>query len=441
MTKLNFPHDFLWGTATSSYQIEGAWQADGKGESIWDRFSHTAGKIQDKTNGDIACDHYNRWPQDIELMREMGINSYRFSLSWPRILPQGRGQINQVGLDFYSRLVDGLLAADIKPNLTLYHWDLPQVLQDQGGWPQRDSVDAFLEYTEAVVRTLGDRVKMWSTFNEPFVSAFLGYWWGEHAPGITDKNQALAAAHHHLLAHGKAVPIIRAFSPGAEVGIVLNMGPQMAATDSRIDREAARRADGLVNRWFLDPIAGRGYPADLVAEDGGVLPFERDGDMQTIAEPIDFLGINYYTRRLVHIAESGEMVDHKLPDSDYTEMGWEVYPQGLYATLARVHFAYDFPALYVTENGAAFADVVDADGSIHDTSRVAFLQSHFAAASRAIKAGVPLKGYYVWSFMDNFEWALGYSKRFGLIHVDYETQKRTLKDSALWYQDFIADNE
>ncbi len=441
MTKLNFPHDFLWGTATSSYQIEGAWQADGKGESIWDRFSHTADKIQDKTNGDIACDHYNRWPQDIELMREMGINSYRFSLSWPRILPQGRGQINQVGLDFYSRLVDGLLAADIKPNLTLYHWDLPQVLQDQGGWPQRESVDAFLEYTEAVARTLGDRVKMWSTFNEPFVSAFLGYWWGEHAPGITDKNQALAAAHHHLLAHGKAVPIIRAFSPGAEVGIVLNMGPQMAATDSRVDREATRRADGLVNRWFLDPLAGRGYPADLVAEGGGVLPFERDGDMQTIAEPIDFLGINYYTRHLVHIAESGEMVDHKLPDSDYTEMGWEVYPQGLYATLARVHFAYDFPALYVTENGAAFADVVDADGRIHDTSRVAFLQSHFAAASRAIKAGVPLKGFYVWSFMDNFEWALGYSKRFGLIHVDYETQKRTLKDSALWYQGFIADNQ
>ncbi|MGD2178959.1 MAG: GH1 family beta-glucosidase [Anaerolineae bacterium] len=441
--KTTFPQGFTWGTATSSYQIEGAWDEDGKGESIWDRFSHTPGRIENGDTGDVACDHYHRWREDVALMQDIGLQAYRFSMAWPRLLPEGRGSVSQAGLDFYDRLVDGLLEAGIEPFVTLYHWDLPQVLQDQGGWPARPTAEAFVEYADLASRTLGDRVTHWMTLNEPFVSAIIGYLEGRHAPGHSDLDEALAAAHHLLLAHGQAVPVIRRTSPGAQVGIVLNLHPQIPASSSAADRAAAWRADGVVNRWFLDPLAARGYPADIVEHYGRPMDFVQAGDLEAIATPLDFLGVNYYTRGIARSSVVPEAENEPrtiFPRAEHTEMGWEVYPEGLYQILGRVHFDYRFPSFFVTESGAAYPDQIGADGQVDDPSRVAYMQSHFAQAARAIAAGVPLRGYFVWSLMDNFEWAHGYSKRFGLIYVDFPTQRRILKTSAHWYRHHIAAN-
>lgn len=442
-TAKSFPKDFYWGAATASYQIEGAWDEDGKGESIWDRFSHTPGKIDNSDTGDVACDHYHRWRDDIALMQDLGLNAYRFSISWPRILPEGRGTINQAGIDFYSGLVDGLLAAGIEPFATLYHWDLPQVLEDQGGWPERGVVDAFVEYADIASNALGDRVKNWTTFNEPWVSAYVGYEEGRHAPGISDLDAAVASAHHLLVSHGLAVPVIRSNYPDANVGIVLNLSPQEPASPSIADRKEATWADGYINRWFLDALVGRGYPQDVVDGFGNPMEFVQPGDMDAIAAPLDYLGINYYTRG---IARSEEISEEKnLPQTVFrgesiTEMDWEVYPKGLYNMLGRLHFDYNFPSIYITENGAAFPDEVGADGQVDDQDRLSYIKRHLEMAHNAIQIGVPVKGYFAWSFLDNFEWAFGYSKRFGIVYVDYETQQRTPKSSAKWYRDVILNN-
>ena len=439
----SFPSDYVWGAATAAYQIEGAWDEDGKGESIWDRFCHTPGNIANGDTGDVACDHYHRWRTDVGLMKQLGVKAYRFSIAWPRVLPDGRGRVNPKGLDFYSRLVDALLEAAIEPYVTLYHWDLPQGLQDQGGWPARLTAEAFVEYADLVTRRLGDRVKHWMTLNEPFVSAFVGHLQGRHAPGHSDLGEALAAAHHLLLAHGWAVPVVRSNVREAEAGIALNLGGQFPASPSVADRAAAWHGDGVLNRWFLDPISARGYPADIVAHYGYPMDFVQAGDLESIAVPLDFLGVNYYSRTIVRsreVAEANNAPRTVRAQPQRTEMGWEVYPEGLYDLLGRLHFDYRFPTLYVTENGAAYPDQIGPDGSVQDPDRMAYLEGHFKAAARAIAAGVPLRGYFVWSLLDNFEWGHGYSKRFGLVYVDYPTQRRVLKTSAHWYKRVIAAN-
>lgn len=376
-------------------------------------------------------------------MQELGLQAYRFSIAWPRILPEGRDRVNPAGLDFYSRLVDGLLEAGIEPFITLYHWDLPQALQDAGGWPARATAEAFAEYADHVSRRLGDRVKYWMTLNEPFVSAVLGYLRGDHAPGHTDLDESLATAHHLLLAHGWAVPLIRTNSPQAQVGIVLNLGVQAPASSSRADRSAARIADGQLNRWYLDPLVGRHYPADMVRHYGRPMDFVQADDMATIAVPLDFLGVNYYSRNIVRsdqVPESENAPREVFPNDEHTEMGWEVHPPSLYDVLGRLHFDYQFPALYITENGAAYPDQVGPDGKVHDPQRLSYLRRHLTEAARAIAIGVPLRGYFAWSLLDNFEWAHGYTKRFGLIYVDYATQRRAPKTSARWYSQVIAAN-
>ncbi len=446
---ISFPPGFTWGAATASFQIEGGAKDDGKGESIWDRFCRTPGKVLNGDTGDVACDHYHRWQSDITLMQSLGLKAYRFSIAWPRILPLGggTGRKNPAGLDFYSRLVDGLLGAGIEPFVTLYHWDLPQALQDRGGWPVRESADAFAEYAELVARRLGDRVKRWMTVNEPWVSAIMGYYTGEHAPGHADMREAMAAAHHLLLGHGWAVPIIRRDSPGCQVGIALNLSPQVPASPSDADAEAARFIDGANNRWFLDPISGRRYPQDVVealsAREGILLDFDRPGDQDAIAAPLDFVGINYYTRGIVRSDEIPERKNEPrtvLPNPNPTDMGWEVYPEGLYQLLIRLKKDYQFPAYYITENGAAYPDTIGPEGRVDDPRRVSYLREHFSAAAQAIGEGVPLKGYFVWSLTDNFEWAYGYTKRFGIVYVDYPTQQRTPKASAGWYRRVIETN-
>ena len=447
MAFLQFPPDFVWGTATASYQIEGAWNADGKGESIWDRFAHTPGKIEDGSNGDVACEHYTRFPQDIALMKSLGMKAYRFSIGWPRILPEGRGRLNVAGIDFYSRLVDRLLEAGITPYATLYHWDLPQALDDQGGWPARATAEAFAEYADIVSRAMGDRVKHWITLNEPWCISLLGHQIGGHAPGRQDWPAALRAAHHVLLAHGLAVPILRRNSPGAEVAITLNFTHADPASPSPEDYHAARLYDGYFQRWFLDPVYGRGYPADMVDAytQAGYLPqgldFVQPGDMETIAAPTDFLGVNYYTRAVLRAdgnVPPGEA--EELKTRERTDMGWEIYPEGLYMLLCRLHFEYRIPKIVITENGASYGDGPDASGRVADARRTEYLKQHFAAAHRAVQAGVPLAGYFIWSLMDNFEWAEGYRQRFGIVFVDYATQQRIPKESAYWVRDVIDNN-
>ncbi|TQF13873.1 beta-glucosidase [Myxococcus llanfairpwllgwyngyllgogerychwyrndrobwllllantysiliogogogochensis] len=445
-----FPHDFVWGVATSSYQIEGATDADGRGESIWDRFAATPGKIADGTNGNVACDHYHRWREDVELMRWMGLKAYRFSVAWPRVFPMGRGKVNTAGLDFYSRLVDGLLEVGIEPVVTLYHWDLPQALQDKGGWASRDTVSAFVEYADVMSQKLGDRVSRWITHNEPWCISILGYANGEHAPGIKDWGQALATAHHVLLSHGQAVPVIRANVPRAEVGVTLNLVPAEPASPSKEDQDACRAFDGGFNRWYLDPLYGKGYPRDVIDDHvaegrlkSDTLPFVRQGDMADIAAPIDFLGVNYYNRGVIRSdripeAQNAPRTVHVSPEK--TEMDWEVSPHGLTQLLVRLHQDYKPGRLYVTENGAAYGTTPDADGRVRDTKRVHYLRTHLEASLEAIKQGVPLKGYFAWSLLDNFEWAYGYQKRFGMVYVDYATQKRIPKDSAHLYRAVVAQN-
>ena len=445
MTNLEFPKNFIWGTATSSYQIEGAWDEDGKGESIWDRFSHTPNKIKDASTGDIACDHYHRYKEDIALMKSLGMQAYRFSIAWARIFPEGRGKVNQAGLDFYDNLVNALLDAGIRPFITLYHWDLPQALQDKGGWENREIVDTFAEYAHVVSERLGDRVKDWITHNEPWVVAYVGNVWGVHAPGKTDYKSAFRVAHHLLLSHGMAVPIIRKNSTDSQVGITLNLTvADPADPENPADWDAARQMDGFMNRWFLDPLYGRHYPADMVAsfekEYPGSINFIQEGDMKKIAMPTDFLGVNYYTRAVVKATEGVIPEQVKVETSDYTDMDWEIHPTSLTELLKRLHYDYRPRQIYITENGASYATAPNEDGRVEDTQRLDFLRAHFSAAHRAIQDGVPLAGYFVWSFMDNFEWGEGYKKRFGIVWVDFETQERIPKDSALWYSKVIEKN-
>lgn len=437
------PPGFLWGTATASYQIEGAVDVDGRGPSIWDTFSHTPGRVKNGDSGDIAADHYNRWQQDVALMKSLNVAAYRFSIAWSRIFPTGRGAVNQPGLDFYNRLVDGLLEADIVPFVTLYHWDLPQALEDEGGWVRRGIVDDFEAYTDIVSRTLGDRVKHWITFNEPWVFTWLGYTIGVHAPGYQsgDPRQALQASHHVNLAHGRSVPLIRQNAPGAQVGITLNLSPAYPASDSDEDIAAAKRQDGYLNRWYLDPVLNGSYPEDIVDQFIEFQPVIREGDMQTIFQPVDFLGINYYSRNVVRHdpGQMGlELAHVRQETSEHTAMDWEIYPNGLYDLLKRINADYAPKAIYITENGAAFEDVVGPDGEVDDPQRVRYLQEHFAAALRARDEGVPLEGYFVWSLLDNFEWAEGYDKRFGIVYVDYETQARIVKSSGRYLAEVAA---
>jgi beta-glucosidase len=442
---LRFPDGFLWGAATAAYQIEGSPLADGAGASIWHTYSHTPNTIQNGDTGDVACDHYRLWRDDVALMQRLGLRSYRFSTAWGRVLPGGTGRVNQPGLDFYGRLVDALLEAGIAPAVTLYHWDLPQALEDRGGWANPDAPSWFAEYTETMARALGDRVPLWITFNEPWVFVWLGYALGVHAPGRTDTGHALAAARHVLLAHGNAVERLRSCASGAakqpQVGITLSVQAYMPASDSAEDRGAAERARAFNNEWFLDPIAFGRWPAALEEEFGAFLPELTAADRDTIGRPIDFVGLNYYTRHVVTDDPNGFFKSRPLrPHGRRTEMDWEVYPAGLYQVLREFHDRYHLP-LYVTENGAAFPDPdAPADGAVADWERLTYLQSHFSAAHRALAEGVDLRGYYVWSLLDNFEWGFGYSKRFGIICCDFATQKRTLKESALWYRQVIEDN-
>jgi beta-glucosidase len=436
-----FPKDFIWGAGTSAYQIEGAYSEDGKGASIWDRFTHLPGKIKNNDNGDTAADHYHRYREDVALMKTIGLDAYRFSISWSRLLPSGRGKANPAGLDFYDRLVDALLEAGIQPFITLYVWDTPQALQDEGGWANRSIVDAFVEYTDLASRRLGDRVQAWATLNEPMVTARFGYEIGAHPPGLKNAPLSRVAAHHLLLAHARALPVLRQNSPQAQAGIVLNPITFHPASASLYDRREAWSVDGFINRWYLNPLAGRGYPAELILQDRLPMDFVKPGDLDEIAAPIDFVGINYYTRFIVRsqaVPEAQNLPVALQAGKEKTVMDWEVYPEGLHDLLCRLHFEYHFPSYVVSENGAAYPDQPTADGQVHDPERIRYLERHFQQAAKAIQAGVPLRAYYVWSLMDNFEWLDGFSRRFGLIYIDYATQKRILKDSALWYRDWIA---
>jgi beta-glucosidase len=433
-----FPPGFLWGAAVSAYQIEGAVAEDGRGESIWDRFSATPGKVVNADSGAVACDSYHRYREDVRLMQELGLGAYRFSISWPRIVPEGRGRVNRAGLDYYERLVDELLAAGIEPFVTLYHWDLPQALEDQGGWPVRATAEAFAEYVEVVTERLGDRVSNWITQCEPWVVGWLGYGTGEHAPGRKSDADALAAAHHVLLSHGLAADVIRREAGGGRVGITIDLVAFHPLTDSPEDRAAVVRSDGSRNRWILDPVLRGAYPEDMLDHLGPVLPEIEDGDLETIAAPLDFLGVNYYTRSVVRAdSDGGSPVTVDGDGVERTDMGWEVYPDGLHELLVRLHDEYDPPPLYVTENGAAYADH-RLNGSVHDPRRISYVERHLDAIARAIEDGVPVHGYFLWSLLDNFEWSFGYSRRFGIVYVDYETLERVPKASYGWYRDVIA---
>jgi beta-glucosidase len=448
MPEISFPKDFLWGTATAAYQIEGAVNEGGRGETIWDRFSHAPGKVYQNQNGDIACDHYHRYREDIQLMTDIGLRSYRFSVAWSRIFPSGGGKINTPGLDFYQHLVDELLAAGIIPMITLYHWDLPQSLQDRGGWANRDTVKYYTDYAATMFDKLADRIQLWITHNEPAVVAFNGHDSGEHAPGIQDRQTALQVSHNLLLSHAQAAILFDEYRRGDnQIGITLNLAPAYPDTDSPEDELAARYYDGMQNRWFLDPVFTGSYPEDMFEfyQKQYNAPAVEPEDLRAFrTSRIDFLGVNYYMRKILRRPEKQEDLFAEVrPDYQgvrFTEMDWEVYPDGLYKFLTRIQRDYDPPTLYVTESGIACPDQVDADGRVQDDERIEYLRSHFSAAHRALQEGVKLKGYYVWSLIDNFEWAYGYSKRFGVVYIDYKSQDRIPKSSANWYREVIANS-
>jgi beta-glucosidase len=437
-----FPADFAWGAATSSYQVEGAVDEDGKGPSIWDTFTHTPGTIAGGATGDVACDHYHRWAEDVDLMASYGLNAYRFSISWPRVQPDGRGAPNEKGLDFYRRLLERLGERGIRPAVTLNHWDIPQALQDDGGWQSRETCERFAEYAALVYEALGDRVAWWITHNEPWIVAALGYRLGIHAPGLRDTEAELRTAHHLLRSHGLAVQAYRASGLPAPIGITLNLLPTYPQTDSEADARAAVLSDGYTNRWYLDPVFTGSYPADMLGYFGErfSLDWIRDGDLATAREPIDFLGVNYYARRVVRAPLPDEAAEFAwvvraetttgIPTSD---LGWEMTPDVLRDLLLHLRAAYGSPTILITENGCSLRDEVAADGAVHDPRRIEFFRTHLAALEEAIDAGVDVRGYFAWSLLDNFEWAEGYGPRFGITYVDYATQRRIPKDSARWY--------
>ncbi|MDR0503816.1 MAG: beta-glucosidase [Treponema sp.] len=441
---LSFPRDFAWGTATASYQIEGAVNEDGRGKSIWDTFSHIKGNTADGETGDIACDHYRRYQEDVRLMRGLGIKNYRCSIAWPRIIPSGNGassrcgvsgNVNQKGLDFYDRLFDGCLENGITPWVTLFHWDLPQTLQDKGGFANRDCAGYFCDYTDKVTSHFGDRIKNWITINEPWVYSFCGHLYGVHAPGVRDTGAALSVAHNVLLAHGMSLPIIRKNVPGAKAGIANNIAWVESAGSRQEDTEAAKRWDMAFNRWFTDPLFGKGYPEEMVRWYGKNMPGIKDGDFDHIACPMDFLAVNYYTRRLVAHDETDSHIKAKqvyrphIQRQEFEE--WENFPEGLYRALVDIKERYGDIPVYITENGASCHDKISGDGCVHDPARVEYLRRHFAAAWQAIKDGCDLRGYFVWSLYDNLEWGFGFTKRFGFVYIDRENNlKRIVKDSG-----------
>ncbi|SDF08868.1 broad-specificity cellobiase [Thermoanaerobacter thermohydrosulfuricus] len=440
-----FPRDFVWGTATSSYQIEGAVNEDGRTPSIWDTFSKTEGKTYKGHTGDVACDHYHRYKEDVEILKEIGVKAYRFSIAWPRIFPE-EGKYNPKGMDFYKKLIDELQKRDIVPAATIYHWDLPQWAYDKGGgWLNRESIKWYVEYATKLFEELGDAIPLWITHNEPWCASILSYGIGEHAPGHKNYREALIAAHHILLSHGEAVKAFREMNiKGSKIGITLNLTPAYPASEKEEDKLAAQYADGFANRWFLDPIFKGNYPEDMMelySKIIGEFDFIKEGDLETISVPIDFLGVNYYTRSIVKYNEDSMLKAENVPGpGKRTEMGWEISPESLYDLLKRLDREYAKLPIYITENGAAFKDEVTEDGRVHDDERIEYIKEHLKAAAKFIEEGGNLKGYFVWSLMDNFEWAHGYSKRFGIVYVDYETQKRILKDSALWYKEVILDD-
>jgi beta-glucosidase len=460
-----FPPDFLWGAATASYQIEGATDADGRGPSIWDTFAARPGATLNGDTGAVAADHYHRMPADVALMRELGLGAYRFSIAWPRVQPSRDGAVNAAGLGFYDRLVDELLAAGIKPAATLYHWDLPQWVQDAGGWPARDTAYRFAEYSRAVVAALGDRVHLWTTLNEPWCSAYLGYASGVHAPGLTDDAAALAAVHHLNLGHGLAGRIVREqASPEAQLSVTLNLHVVRAVSDRPEDLAAKARIDRIGNEVFLGPMLEGRYPEQVLADTAAVSDwsFVQDGDLATIAVPLSVLGVNYYATNAVRTglppvgdgspgpdghrssAHSpwigADRVEFVAQPGPTTAMGWNIEPQGLVDLLLELHERYPDLPLMITENGAAFEDEVAPDGQVHDQRRVDYLREHIAAVGRALAAGVDVRGYFLWSLMDNFEWAYGYDRRFGMVRIDYSTLERTVKDSGRWYQGLLAEH-
>jgi beta-glucosidase len=435
-TNLRFPDGFVWGAATSSYQIEGGWDADGKGESIWDRFCRHPGRIANGENGEIACDHYHRWKEDVGLMRRLGLHAYRFSISWPRVLPAGRGPTSAQGLGFYDRLVDELHAAGIQPFATLYHWDLPQALHESGGWPARDTCQAFADYAGLVASRLADRVRFWITINEPRVVMCEGYTAGTHAPGVQNPAVALQVAHHLLVAHGLAVQALRAVDPALQVGIALNQSGVEAATDAPEDLDAAERAWKMHEAPFLDALFSGVIPPDPWKSLTETPAMVQPADPGLIAQPLDFVGLNFYSRHRVRAAGPVEPD----PNIEYTDMGWEVHAPSLRRVLNRMHRDYRLPPAYVTENGAAFPDQISEDGTIHDDRRQAYLRAHLTQLHHAWQDGVDVRGYFVWSLLDNFEWTRGYSKRFGIIHVDHQTQERRIKQSGEWYARLIRTN-
>ena len=437
-----FGPGFVWGCSTSAFQIEGASTADGRVDSIWDVFCRQPGAIRDGADGSVACDHYHLWERDLDLAASLNISAYRFSIAWPRVYGDGGEQANAAGLGFYSRLVDGMLARGLVPWATLYHWDLPQALQQQGGWASRATIDAFARFADQVTRCLGDRVKHWITHNEPWCTAFHGNFDGNHAPGIRDLATAIQVSHNVMVSHGRALQAIRANVPDAQAGITLSLHPLRPASDSAADVAACERHDGLRNRWFLDPLYGRGYPADIVAALGAAAPAIAPGDMELIAAHTDFLGVNYYFPEVVADAPGEGALGLRIADSDGVErtaFHWEVNPGGMVTLLTRIHAQYQPGPIYLTENGSTYEDVVQADGRIDDIERRSYLQRHLAALHEAMQLGVPVKGYFYWSLFDNFEWAEGYTRRFGLAYVDYATQQRRLKSSGQWFQSFLGE--
>ena len=429
---------FTWGVSTSSYQIEGAANEDGRGQSIWDTFCKVPGKVANFDNGDIACDHYHRFKEDLDLMKWMGVKAYRFSVAWPRVIPDGVGRVNEMGLDFYDRLIDSLLEREIAPWLTMYHWDLPEALQIRGGWNNREVVEWFGEYAEVLTSRFGDRVKNWMTLNEPLCSAWLGHLYGDMAPGIKDLQTALNVSHNLLMSHGLACQVIRSNVSEANVGIVINVTPAVPATDSQEDSNAAQLADGFDNRWFLDPVFGRTYPADVI-DTLGASPEIHSGDMKLIAQDLDFLGVNFYFRQTVAADQNSKPLPIRSVNRENvkrTAMNWEVHPQAFEEILLRISKEYSPKAIYITENGSAWNDEV-INGEIIDDERIDYLARHLDAMRSAREQGAPILGYFAWSFLDNFEWAYGYEKRFGLIYVDYKTQTRAPKKSAFFYRQLL----
>jgi beta-glucosidase len=448
--EVHFPKNFFWGTATSSYQIEGAWNEDGKGESIWDRFAHTAGKIKDGDTGDVACNSYHRWRKDIDLMRAMNLNSYRFSISWPRIQPTGSGRASTQGVDYYSRLVDALLQAKIRPFVTLFHWDLPQTLEDAGGWPKRDTAKRFADYVALVADSLGDRVSDWMLFNEPAAFTFSGYLQGDQAPGRTSIVDFLRATHTVNLAQGEGFRALKAARPSARAGTAFSMSACEPATDSNDDRLAAERAHAITNLWFLDPALKGRYPEAFTFLPERVMEI-KSGDLEKMKAPLDFIGINLYYRTIASAPNAIERLSHPQQwlypvdmrggtQGPKTDIGWEVWPQALYDMAMRITRDFNRPVIEITESGCAYNDAPDASGIIHDTRRIQYHRQYLQAVAQAIADGADIRGYHAWSLMDNFEWAEGFSQRFGLAYVDFKTQQRIIKDSGRWYAKVAAEN-